>query len=51
MWERHIDFKFFLRFPLSGFGFVGITEFYDTEIDYFTEQLVGGEIGVRASQY
>ncbi len=41
---RNVYSKFFWGFPLGRFDFVGITEFYDSEIEYFAEHLVGAKL-------
>ncbi len=41
---KNVYSKFFWGFPLGRFDFVGITEFYDSEIAYFAEHLVGAEL-------
>ncbi len=41
---RNIYSKFFWFFPLEKFDFVGITEYYDTEIDYFSEHILGAKL-------
>jgi hypothetical protein len=41
---KNVYSKFFWGFPLGHFDFVGITEFYDSEIEYFSDHLVGARI-------
>lgn len=41
---KNVYSKFFWGFPLARFDFVGITEFYDSEIEYFSQHLVGAEL-------
>lgn len=41
---RNAYSKFFWGFPLKRFDFVGITEFYDSDIEYFSENIVGAKL-------
>jgi hypothetical protein len=41
---RNVYSKFFWCFPLERFDFVGITEHYDAEIDYFSEHILGAKL-------
>ncbi len=41
---RNVYSKFFWGFPLRRFNFVGITEFYDSEIEYFSEHVIGAKV-------
>ncbi|MFT5709800.1 MAG: hypothetical protein ACI8QT_000487 [Halioglobus sp.] len=41
---RNVYSKFFWCFPLEKFDFVGITEYYDSEIDYFSEYILGAKL-------
>jgi hypothetical protein len=41
---RNVYSKFFWCFPLEKFDFVGITEYYDSEIDYFSEHILGAKL-------
>jgi hypothetical protein len=37
---RNIYSKFFWCFPIRHFGFIGITEYYDTEIEYLSREIL-----------
>ena len=41
---KNVYSKFFWGFPLARFDFVGITEFYDSEIEHFSQLLVGANL-------
>ena len=41
---RNVYSKFFWGFPLRRFDFVGITEFYDSEVEYFSKHIVNAEL-------
>jgi hypothetical protein len=41
---RNVYSKFFWGFPLARFNFVGITEFYDSEMEYFSENIIGAKL-------
>jgi hypothetical protein len=41
---RNTYSKFFWCFPLEKFNFVGITEYYESEIDYFSEHILGAKL-------
>ena len=44
---RNVYSKFFWGFPLARFNFVGITEFYDSEIAYFSENIIGAKLEAK----
>jgi len=39
--------KFIWGFPLSRFHFIGITEFYDTDMEYFSDKFLGVNLPAR----
>jgi hypothetical protein len=43
---RNIYSNYLWGFPLSRFDFIGITEHYDTELDYFSRAFMDGELTV-----
>jgi hypothetical protein len=43
---RNTYSKFLWGFPLNRFDFIGITEFYDTDMEYFSEKFMGVNLPV-----
>jgi hypothetical protein len=44
---KNVYSKFIWGFPLSRFDFIGITEFYDTDMEYFSKKFLGVNLPVR----
>ena len=44
---RNIYSKFLFFFPLADFDFIGITEFYDTDMEYFSRNILDVDLPVK----